>query len=83
MDSYKLVNMVNIIKEDEGLEPLSMQELRDRKDETVFLLSDECGYAKVDIDRLRYKMIDDEGVWKSLSGKTFYAYCVRPYTVGL
>lgn len=84
MDSSKLYNMVEIIKEDEGLIPLTMQELRDRKGETVFLMSEIAhGYAIVDVDKLVFKLVDEDSEWISLSGKTFYAYGVRPYTVGV
>lgn len=84
MDSSKLYSTVEIIKEDEGLIPLTMQELRDRKGETVFLMSEVAhGYAIVDVDKLAFKLFDEDSDWISLSGKTFYAYSVRPYTVGV
>lgn len=84
MDSSKLYNMVEIIKEDEGLAPLTMQELRDRKGETVFLMSEIAhGYAVVDVDKLVFKLAEEDCDWVSLAGKTFYAYSVRPYAAGV
>lgn len=80
MESYKLAQMVQVIREDEGICPLTFSEIMQHHGGCVFVIGEECGYGTVDVTKMAI-LLDNEYVDIHGCGTKFYAYDIRPYSV--
>ena len=80
MESYKLAQMVQVIKEDEGICPLTFSEIMQHHGGCVFVLGEKCGYGTVDVTKMAV-LLDGGYVDIHGCGTEFYAYDIRPYSV--
>lgn len=80
MESYTLKQMVQIIREDEGICPLTFSEIIQQHGGSVFVIGDKCGYGTIDVTKMAI-LLDNEYVNINDCGTKFYAYNVRPYSV--
>ena len=80
MESYKLAQMVQVIREDEGICPLTFSEIMQRHGGCVFVIGEKCGYGTVDVTKMAV-LLDGEYVDIHGCGTEFYAYDIRPYSV--
>lgn len=80
MESYKLAQMVQVIREDEGICPLTFSEIMQRHGGSVFIIGNKCGYGTIDVTKMAV-LLDGEYVDIHGCGTEFYAYDIRPYIV--
>lgn len=80
MESYKLAQMVQVIREDEGICPLTFSEIMQRHGGSVFIIGNKCGYGTIDVTKMAV-LLDGEYVDIHSCGTEFYAYDIRPYSV--
>lgn len=80
MESYKLAQMVQVIREDEGICPLTFSEIMQHHGGCVFVIGEKCGYGTVDVTKMAI-LLDDKYVDIHDCGTEFYAYDIRPYSV--
>ena len=80
METYKLAQMVQVIREDEGICPLTFSEIMQRHGGSVFIIGNKCGYGTIDVTKMAV-LLDGEYVDIHGCGTEFYAYDIRPYSV--
>ena len=80
MESYKLAQMVQVIREDEGICTLTFSEIMQRHGGSVFIIGNKCGYGTIDVTKMAV-LLDGEYVDIHGCGTEFYAYDIRPYSV--
>ena len=80
MESYKLSQMVQVIREDEGICPLTFSEIMQHHGGCVFVIGEKCGYGTVDVTKMAV-LLNGEYVDIHGCGTEFYAYAIIPYSV--
>ena len=69
-----------MIREDEGICPLTFSEIMQHHGGCVFVIGEKCGYGTVDVTKMAI-LLDDEYVDIHGCCTEFYAYDSRPYSV--
>lgn len=80
MESYKLTQMAQVIREDDGICPLTFSEIMQHHGGCVFVIGEKCGYGTVDVTKMAV-LLDGEYVDIHGCGTEFYAYDIRPDSV--
>jgi pyrrolidone-carboxylate peptidase len=77
-----LLEMKKTIEDNEGIYPLSYNQVLENDGATVFLIGSATGYAKISVEKAAFIMEDSSPeVDMFFYGIQYFAYLVRPYSL--